>query len=87
VATTDRIRKFIVSNFYVAGGTQLHDDTSLLEEGIIDSTGVLEVLAFVEKEFGIKAADEEIVPENFDGIGRIAAFVEAKRAGAAAPLV
>lgn len=81
--TADTIRNFITSNFYAAGNG-LRDDTSLLDEGIIDSTGVLEILGFVEQEFGIKVADEEIVPEHFDGVARIAAFVERKVGAAAA---
>ncbi len=84
MTTTEKIRKFITTNFYVPNGRTLTDETSLLEEGVIDSTGVLEVLAFIEREFGIKAADEEILPENFDGIGRIARFVEQKIAASAA---
>ena len=80
MTTKEKIRDFIASNFYVAAGSQLEDETSLLEEGIIDSTGVLEILNFVEQEFGIKTADAEILPENFDGIGRITAFVERKLA-------
>lgn len=84
MTTTEKIRSFVLSNFYPAHATLLADDTSLLEEGIIDSTGVLELLAFVEREFGIKIPDEEILPENFDGIARIAAFVDAKRGGAGA---
>jgi len=85
VSAREKIRSFVVSNFYLPSGARLKDDTSLIEEGIIDSTGVLELLAFVEKEFGIRTADEDIVPENFDGIARITAFVEARRAGAGDP--
>jgi acyl carrier protein len=79
----DRIRDFILKNFYVADPNELTNDMSLLEAGLIDSTGVLEVLGFVEREFGITAADEEIVPENFDGITRIASYVERKVRSAA----
>ena len=73
-----QIRQFITSNFYVATEADLADDASLLDHGIIDSTGVLEVIAFLEDTFGIEVADEELVPENLDSIGRIAAFVERK---------
>jgi acyl carrier protein len=72
------IRQFITSNFYVAPDADLADDASLLDHGIIDSTGVLEVIAFLEDTFGIKVADEDLIPENLDSIGRIAAFVERK---------
>jgi acyl carrier protein len=74
-----QIRQFITGNFYVAADADLADDASLLDHGIIDSTGVLEVIAFLEDTFGIEVADEELIPENLDSIGRIAAFVERKR--------
>jgi acyl carrier protein len=85
----ERIRHFIVTNFFVPDPAQLADETSLLGEGIIDSTGVLEVLHFVETQFSIKVPDEEIVPDNFDGIARIVRFVErqlAKRPASGAAL-
>jgi len=74
------IRTFVTSNFYVADPQALSDDDSLLDAGIIDSTGVLDLIGFVEQEFGIKVADEDLVPENLDSISRIAAFVGRKQA-------
>ena len=74
------VRQFILSNFYVADPAALSDEGSLLDRGVIDSTGVLEVITFVEDTFGVKVADEEMLPENLDSIDRIAAFVERKRA-------
>lgn len=76
----DIVRNFIVRNFYVPDARALSDDASLLDQGIVDSTGVLEVTAFLESTFGIKVDDAEIVPENLDSIGNIVAFVERKRA-------
>lgn len=76
----ERIRQFILKNFYVADAASLLDDTSLLDQGIIDSTGVLEVIAFIEDEFGVKVEDEEMLPENLDSIDRIDAFVARKKA-------
>ena len=76
----ERIRQFILKNFYVADAASLLDDTSLLDQGIIDSTGVLEVIAFIEDEFGVKVEDEEMLPENLDSIDRIDAFVAKKKA-------
>ena len=76
----ERVRTFIVANFYVADVTALADQTSLLDGGVIDSTGVLEVIQFVEAEFAIAVADDEIVPENLDSIERIASYIERKRA-------
>ena len=74
----EKIRQFITTNFYVQAEADLSDDASLLDHGIIDSTGVLEVIGFLEDEFGIAVADEELIPENLESIGRIAAFVERK---------
>jgi acyl carrier protein len=56
----------------------LSDEDSLLENGIIDSTGVLELVAFVEEKFQISVEDEELVPENFDSIRKIASFIQRK---------
>jgi acyl carrier protein len=74
-----RIRQFITSNFYVADASALTADTSLLDSGIVDSTGVLEIIAFLEGEMGIHVKDEEMVPENLDSISRIAHFVAKKK--------
>ena len=81
-STVETLKAFIVSNFYVPGGVALEDDASLLERGIVDSTGVLEITAFLEKAFDIRIADDEIVPENLDTLARIAAFVARKRKAA-----
>lgn len=75
----NRVRQFIQQNFYTAAAAQIADDTSLLDAGIVDSTGVLEVVTFLEAEFGIKVDDSELLPENLDSIGNIVAFVERKR--------
>ena len=78
------IRDFVTTNFYVADPAALDDQASLLEHGIIDSTGVLEVIAFIEETFSIAVDDSEMLPENLDSIERIAAFVARKRQPAAA---
>ncbi len=75
-----RIRQFVLSNFYVADTASLGDDLSLLDQGIVDSTGVLEVIGFLETEFGIQVLDGEILPENLDSISKIAAYVARKQA-------
>ena len=74
-----RVRQFITTNFYVADANVLTADTSLLDSGIVDSTGVLEIIAFLEGEIGITVADEEMTPENLDSIGKIAHFVARKK--------
>ena len=74
----ERVRQFIAKNFYVTDPAALADDASLLEKGIIDSTGMLEVIGFLESSFEIKVADDEMLPENLDSIARIVAFVASK---------
>lgn len=76
---TEQVRDFVTSNFYVADPSALEDHASLLDQGIIDSTGVLEVIFFIEETFGIKVNDDEMLPENLDSIERIAKFVAHKR--------
>ena len=75
----DQIRAFVTSNFYVADPAALRDDESLLDRGVIDSTGVLEVISFIEDTFGITVEDGEMLPENLDFIDRIAKFVVRKQ--------
>ena len=79
-----QIRDFVTSNFYVADPKALEDRTSLLDHGIIDSTGVLEVIMFIESTFGVTVEDSEMLPENLDSIERIAAFVARKQVPLAA---
>jgi acyl carrier protein len=76
----EQIRTFVTSNFYVADPASLADEESLLDHGIIDSTGVLEVILFIEETFGIAVEDSEMLPDNLDSIDRIAAFIERKKA-------
>lgn len=74
----EQIRKFITSNFYVADPSSLQDSDSLLDSGVIDSTGVLEIIAFIEEDFAMTVEDAEMLPENLDSIAHIAAFVSRK---------
>jgi acyl carrier protein len=76
----DEIWQFICSNFYAANAARLANDASLLEGGIIDSTGVLELINFLESAYGVKVDDSEMVPDNLDSIDKIVAFVRRKRA-------
>jgi acyl carrier protein len=79
-----QIRDFVTSNFYVPHPKALEDRTSLLDQGIIDSTGVLEVIMYIESTFGVTVEDSEMLPENLDSIERIAAFVARKQVPVAA---
>ena len=74
----DAIREFITTNFYVADASSLTDDASLLESGVVDSTGVLEIISFLEERFAIKVADAEMVPDNLDSIAKIVTFLSRK---------
>lgn len=74
----EQVRAFVTSNFYVADPTTLEDRASLLDRGIIDSTGVLEVILFLEETFCIKVEDSEMLPDNLDSIERIANFIARK---------
>ena len=79
----ESIRGFIETSFLFRDGRQgLADDESLLGAGLIDSTGILELVSYLEAEFGIVVQDEEIVPENLDSVGQITAYVDHKRARA-----
>lgn len=75
----EQVRAFVTTNFYVANPTALDNNASLLDQGIIDSTGVLEVIFFIEETFGITVEDSEMLPENLDSIDRIASFVARKK--------
>jgi len=75
----EQVRTFVTSNFYVADPSSLEDSASLLDRGIIDSTGVLEVIFFIEENFGIKVEDSEMLPDNLDSIDRIANFIARKK--------
>ncbi len=79
VNTNQRIRNFLSENFTLSDdGFTLGDDASLLEAGIVDSTGVLEVIMFVEETFQIQVEDHEIVPDNFDSVDKMVAYIESK---------
>ena len=74
-----RVRAFIEENFLFREDlASLSDEASLLESGVMDSTGVLELVAFLEADFPVVMADAEIVPENLDSIAAIARYLERK---------
>lgn len=73
------IKAFIISNFlFGQEGASFADDQSFLESGIIDSTGLLELVSFVEQRYGVSIADRELVPENLDSLKNISQFVARK---------
>lgn len=79
-----RVKDFVVANFYVSDPDELTPDLPLVTRGIIDSTGMLEVIAFLEAEFEIRIKDDETIPDNLGSIAQIAAFVARKRQANAA---
>ncbi len=74
------VRGFIVENLFLGSDAGFGDGDSLLEAGALDSTAAMELVAFLEKAFGIQVADDEIAPENLETVNRICAFVERKAA-------
>ena len=74
-----QIREFVRSRFPLARNLDLTDEDSLLDAGVIDSLGILDLVGFLEETFGIQASDEDLNPENFDSIATLVRFVESKR--------
>ena len=72
------IRQFIIENFLFEEDENLKEDTSFLEAGIIDSTGILELVSFIEENYGITVEDEELIPENLDSIANVVAYLNRK---------
>ena len=72
------IKEFIIENFLFGDGESLEDDTSFLENGIIDSTGILELITFLEEKFEINVKDDELIPENLDSLNNVVGFLEKK---------
>ncbi|MGH8174732.1 MAG: acyl carrier protein [Steroidobacter sp.] len=82
-ALRDNIRDFILENYLFTNDTSaIGFDDSLLERGIVDSTGMLEIIFFIEENLGVKVQDEEMIPDNLDSVNKIAQFVEARRRAA-----
>jgi acyl carrier protein len=76
----NQVREFIVENFLFGDSSrQLDVRTSLIDNDLVDSTGILELVAFIEERFEVSVADNEIVPDNLDSIARIAAYVASKQ--------
>lgn len=78
----DVIRSFVVETFLFGDGSAIQNGDSLRQRGVVDSTGVLELIGFLEERYGLTVTDAELVPENFDSIDRVAGFVERRLADA-----
>lgn len=79
-AVVQDIRSFIVESFLLGQDSGFDNTESLLESGIIDSTGIMHVVAFLEERFGVAIDDDDLVADNLDSVERIAGFVGRKRA-------
>ena len=77
-----KIRAYILESFLYGGNDDaVADDDSFLEKGIIDSTGILELVGFIEETFSVKVADEDLIPENMDSINKLGYFITGKSVG------
>lgn len=74
----NKIRTFIVDNYLFGDDEGLDTNTSFLDEGIVDSTGILELIQFISEEFEMTVEDDELVPENLDSIDNVTAFIGRK---------
>jgi acyl carrier protein len=75
-----KIRTYIVENYLFGDDEGLEDNTSFLDEGIVDSTGILELIGYITDEFDIHVEDDELVPENLDSLDNVSAYI-ARKAG------
>jgi len=79
MSVEDKIKNYIATNLLFSNnGFKYSDNASFLEEGIVDSQGVMELVMFVEDQFGIKVDDMDIVPDNFDSVTQLAAYIQRK---------
>ncbi|RTL53170.1 MAG: acyl carrier protein [Rhodocyclaceae bacterium] len=76
------VRTFLDDNFIMGGDVDLADDTSFMKAHILDSTGFIELITFIEEAFGVSVKDEEMVPENFDSLNNIDAYLQRKKTAA-----
>jgi acyl carrier protein len=79
-----QVRRFVLNNFlFTDDDGMLANDDSLTNKGFVDSTGMLEVIEFIQAEFAVRVADDEMTPENLDSVNRIVSFVSRKASAAA----
>jgi acyl carrier protein len=83
MSVKQQIRHFILTNYlFTEDESKLADDESLMQSGTMDSTGILELIMFLQETFNIEVADEEMLPANLDSVQSVVAFIERKRAAA-----
>ena len=81
----ESIRAYIVKEILFSGTYGYSDEASFLDEGIVDSMNVLQIVMFIEKKFGIHVEDDDVVPDNFDSGAQLAAYVRSKTPSPGAP--
>ena len=72
------VKAYVVENFLFGDDSRIGPDTDFLENGILDSTGVLELVGFLEEKFGIRVEDDELVPDNMNSLEKIAGYISRK---------
>ena len=77
--TKTSIRNYIIENFLFGETDGFANDTSFLDQGILDSTGVLELVSYLEKTYGIEVSDDDLIPENLDSVDFIYAYLQRKQ--------
>ncbi len=79
----EELRQFIVESFLFGRDSSFSNEDSLLEKGLIDSTGVLELIAFLKEKYGVSVEEAEMIPDNLDSIQSLSAFIQRKQQGPA----
>jgi len=83
MSTENKLRGYILENFlFTDDESELDSNDSFLEKGIIDSTGIMEVIFFIKEEFGVEVEDDEMIPDNLDSVSKIIQFLERKQKAA-----
>jgi len=73
-----QVRQFILDNFMMGSASEIPDEASFMDHHIIDSTGFLELISFIEESFGIQVDDDDMVPENLDSLNNIERYIQKK---------
>ncbi len=76
---TDELKEFFVKNRFISSTSEISEDDSLLENGIIDSVGMIELVSFIESKYDIKVDEDDLMPENFDSLKAIENFIKEKK--------
>jgi len=85
MSISEKVRDYIKENFLFGAENKIGDQASLLDAGVIDSTGAMELVSFIETQFNVEVSDRDLVPENLDSIAAITAFITRKLAESGKP--